>query len=44
MGAAASSEQKPTTRVFLPKTPTEFTPALISKLDSSLEVSLYSSI
>lgn len=40
MGAASSTEKKATgnAKVFLPSTPTEFSPALISKLDSSLEV------
>jgi len=35
MGSTASKPEQP--KVFLPKTPTEFSPSLISKLDSSLE-------
>lgn len=40
MGAASSTEQKkPSTKVFLPSTPTQFSAGLISKMDTSIEVS-----
>ncbi|VVT49645.1 uncharacterized protein SAPINGB_P002372 [Magnusiomyces paraingens] len=37
MGQASSTEKQPSTKVFLPSTPTQFSAGLISKMDTSIE-------